>query len=488
MASTTPETSPAKNLRRIIVAASGGTLIEWYDFFIFGSLATVIAGQLFPHASPVTALLSTLALFAAGFVARPFGPLVFGRRGDPTGVKEDHIGGKYTFPIIMGGSTFLIGLVPDYQSIGVAAPLIVLLLRLLQGLALGGDYGNAAAYVAEHAPGNRRGFFTSWLQSIPAVALFISLVVILLVRHGLDADTTRSIGKFNDWGWRIPFLLAIILVAITVYSRWKAREYPLFVNPPKESIGKKDNLKIILVALFGAAIGQGVIFYTGGFYAQYFLENTCQLDFDQAKTMLLLAIVAAIPFFVIFGSLSDRIGRKWIMIAGMLLAVVTYPFLFRQLMTIPSTKGRAELSTQKEIISTVTFIEHTKDLIRTESARSHYEGNLVVTVTIEDTVYAGGKQAIPVLKTTRAVGGGDYWKMVGILFLMIFFVTMVSSPMAAHTGSGIIGGMTPFFAVLLTMTNSSNQLAGIWFPVVVISISLVIVAIFLPSKPAPGNH
>src|SRR6201996_2525859 len=359
-----------KNIRKVIVASSVGTLIEWYDFYIFGSLATVIASQFFPKTNPTAALLSTLGTFAAGFIVRPFGALVFGRLGDL-------IGRKYTFLltlIIMGSSTFAIGLIPDYSRIGFAAPLLVLLLRLLQGLALGGEYGGAATYVAEHSPHHRRGYFTSWIQATATVGLFLSLGIILLVRHGLDSDQTRSIEKFNDWGWRIPFLISIVLVMISVYIRLKMQESPLFqrlksegrlsVNPLKESFGKKLNLKIVLLALFGAAMGQGVVFYTGQFYAQTFLENVCKIDFDQSKTMLLLGILLATPFFVIFGSWSDRIGRKWIMMIGMLLAVLTYPFLFKQLLTISSTEGRTELTAQKEILSTVAFIGKTKDMIQ----------------------------------------------------------------------------------------------------------------------------
>ena len=502
-------TSAAKDIRKVIIASSVGTLIEWYDFYIFGSLATVIAGQFFPRTNPVAALLSTLATFAAGFVVRPFGALVFGRLGDL-------IGRKYTFLltlVIMGGSTFAIGLVPGYQRIGFAAPLIVLLLRLLQGLALGGEYGGAATYVAEHSPDHRRGFFTSWIQATATVGLFVSLGVILVTRRILDPDPARSIEKFNDQGWRIPFLLSIVLVIISVYIRLKMKESPLFqklktegklaVNPLKESFGRKANLKIVLLALFGATMGQGVVFYTGQFYAQSFLENVCKLDFDQSKTMLLVAILLATPFFVVFGSWSDRVGRKWIMLAGMLLAILTYPFLFRQLLTIPGTEGRTELTAQKEIRSTVAFIGKSKDIIHTSNTLSHYDGGLLVTETQKDTVYASGKAAgKPLITTTRTVSGIDYWKMTGILFLMVFYVTMVYGPIAAflvelfptrirytsmslpyHIGNGIFGGMTPFIATLLTTIYTGNKLVGLWYPIGVVAVSLVIGIIYIPSKP-----
>ena len=500
--------SPTKDIRKIIVASSVGTLIEWYDFYIFGSLATVIAGQFFPRSNPAAGILATLATFAAGFVVRPFGALVFGRLGDL-------IGRKYTFLltlIIMGGSTFGIGLVPGYARIGFAAPLIVLLLRLLQGLALGGEYGGAATYVAEHSPDGRRGFFTSWIQATATLGLFISLGVILITRRGLDADAARSIEKFNDWGWRIPFLISIVLVAISVYIRLKMQESPLFqrlktegklsVNPLKESFGRKANLRIVLLALFGATMGQGVVFYTGQFYAQSFLENVVKLDFDQSKTMLLLAILFATPFFVVFGSWSDRIGRKWIMLIGMLLAVLTYPFLFRQLLTIPATEGRAEITAQKEILSSVAFIGDSKDMIRTSTTHTYYEGGLLLTASEKDTVYASGKPAgKPLISTTRTVSGIDYWKMTGILFLMVFYVTMVYGPIAAflvelfptrirytsmslpyHIGNGIFGGMTPFIATLLTTIYTGNKLVGLWYPIGVVAVSLVIGIIYIPSK------
>ena len=254
-----------QSIRKIITASSVGTLIEWYDFYIFGSLATVIASQFFPKTNPTAALLSTFATFAAGFIVRPFGALVFGRLGDL-------IGRKYTFLltlIIMGSSTFAIGLVPGYQTIGFAAPIIVLILRLLQGLALGGEYGGAATYVAEHSPPNRRGFFTSWIQTTATLGLFLSLGIILITRHSLDADRVRSIAKFNDWGWRIPFLVSIFLVIVSVYIRLRMKESPLYaklktegktsINPLKESFAHRSNLKMVLLALFGATMGQGVV-------------------------------------------------------------------------------------------------------------------------------------------------------------------------------------------------------------------------------------
>jgi MFS family permease len=502
-------TASPKDIRKVIIASSVGTLIEWYDFYIFGSLATVIAGQFFPKSNPTAAILSTLATFAAGFVVRPFGALVFGRLGDL-------IGRKYTFLltlVIMGGSTFAIGCVPTYESIGFAAPLIVLLLRLLQGLALGGEYGGAATYVAEHSPDHRRGFFTSWIQATATVGLFVSLGVILLTRHILDSDEARSIDKFNHWGWRIPFLVSIFLVAISVYIRLKMQESPLFhrlktegklsANPLKESFGHKTNLKMVLLALFGAAMGQGVVFYTGQFYAQSFLENVCKLDFDQSKTMLLLAILFATPFFVIFGSWSDRIGRKWIMMAGMLLAALSYPFLFGQLLNLTNPQRHTEYVEQKEIRTSVAFVNpKSRDMIRTSSAVSHFDGGLLVTETKTDTAYADGHSSIkPVITTSRTLGMGDYWKITAILFVMVLYVTMVYGPIAAflvelfptrirytsmslpyHIGNGVFGGMTPFIATLLTTIYTGDKLVGLWYPIIVTIVCLVIGVLYVPSK------
>ena len=290
-----------KGIGKIIFSSSLGTLIEWYDFYIFGMLAKTISTQFFPEGNDTAALLSTLAIFAAGFLVRPFGALVFGRLGDL-------IGRKYTFLltlVLMGGSTFLIGLVPAYKSIGIAAPLLVLLLRLIQGLALGGEYGGAATYVAEHAPAHRRGYFTAWIQTTATLGLFVALGIIMAVKSNMnDAAFTAEWG-----GWRYPFWISILLVGVSVYIRLKMKESPVFaklkvenktsVNPLKESFGHKSNFKMVLLALFGAVMGQGVIWYTGQFYAQSFLENTVKIEFVQNREILLWAIGLATPFFCI---------------------------------------------------------------------------------------------------------------------------------------------------------------------------------------------
>ncbi|HLY70336.1 MAG TPA: MFS transporter [Puia sp.] len=504
-----PSSPSTSGIWKIITASSVGTLIEWYDFYIFGSLATVIATQFFPKSNPTAALLSVLGTFAAGFIVRPFGALVFGRLGDL-------IGRKYTFLltlIIMGGSTFAIGLVPGYASIGFAAPLIVLVLRLLQGLALGGEYGGAATYVAEHSPRNRRGYFTSWIQTTATLGLFVSLAVILLTRHLLDNDQATSIAKFNDWGWRIPFLISIVLVIISIYIRLKMKESPMFakikaegkisINPLKESFVHKTNLKMVLLALFGATMGQGVIWYTGQFYAQSFIENVCKIDFDQSRTILIWAILLATPFFVIFGGWSDKIGRKWIIIAGMFLAVTTYHFLFEQLLIISDTKNKTELAEKKEIKTTLSFIVNSKNAVRTAVTKSYFEDGMIMTQTKKDTLYedASRKNIKPEMQISKSLGGADYWKMVMIVFIMIVYVTMAYGPIAAflvelfptkirytsmslpyHIGNGVFGGLTPFFATLLTTIYTGNKLVGLMYPIIVASICIVICMLYVVNR------
>jgi MFS family permease len=498
-----------KGIWKVIGASSLGTLIEWYDFYIFGSLATVLANQFFPKTNPTAALLSTLATFAAGFIVRPFGALVFGRLGDL-------IGRKYTFLltlVLMGGSTFAIGLVPSYESIGFAAPILVLLLRLLQGLALGGEYGGAATYVAEHSPPNRRGFFTSWIQTTATLGLFVSLGVILLTRHSLDADRLTSIAKFNAWGWRIPFLVSIVLVVVSIYIRLKMKESPLFeklktsgtrsVNPLKESFGHKANLKMVLLALFGATMGQGVVWYTGQFYAQSFIENVCKVDFDQSRTILIWAILLGTPFFVLFGSWSDRVGRKWIMLTGMLLAVISYQFLFQQLLTTTDIKNKQELVDKRDVQQTIKAIGAKPDSLRTVVTKTYYADGLVQAETKTDTLYAavGVTTLKPDIKIAKTVGNRDYWKMVFFVFIMILYVTMVYGPIAAflvemfptkirytsmslpyHIGNGVFGGLTPFIATLLTTIYTGDKLVGLWYPLIVAGLCLLIGVLYISNK------
>lgn len=501
-----------KGIWKIIGASSLGTLIEWYDFYIFGSLATVIANQFFPKTNPTAALLSTLATFAAGFIVRPFGALVFGRLGDM-------IGRKYTFLltlVLMGGATFGIGLVPSYEKIGFAAPIIVLLLRLLQGLALGGEYGGAATYVAEHAPSNKRGYFTSWIQTTATLGLFVSLGVILLTRHGLDSDPVKSIAKFNDWGWRIPFLVSILLVGVSIYIRLKMSESPLYAklksegktstNPLKESFAHKGNLKMVLLALFGATMGQGVIWYTGQFYAQSFLENVCKLDFDQSRTLLIWAIVFATPFFVVFGSLSDKIGRKWIMIVGMLAGILLYRPIFStfkedtnvkewiaQGVTVLKQDSSTTTNDQQQTLAVTTTIYQTKEQAKfTEIKTDTLQANNIRIADITP-VYTG-----------VTLNMEKYIKFTALVFLLILFVTMVYGPIAAflvelfptkirytsmslpyHIGNGVFGGLTPFIATLLTTIYTNDALVGLWYPIIVAAVCMVIGALYISNKIDP---
>jgi MFS family permease len=501
------------SIRSVILASSVGTLIEWYDFYIFGSLATVIASQFFPKTNPTAALLSTLATFAAGFIVRPFGALVFGRLGDL-------IGRKYTFMltlIIMGGSTFAIGLIPSYETIGVFAPILVLVLRLLQGLALGGEYGGAATYVAEHAPADRRGYFTSWIQTTATLGLLLSLGIILITRHSLDSDLSTSISKFNDWGWRIPFLVSIILVAVSIYIRLKMKESPLFsklktegktsVNPLKESFAHKGNLKMVLLALFGATMGQGVVWYTGQFYAQSFIENVCKIDFEQSRTILIWAIVFATPLFVVFGKWSDKVGRKWIMLVGMLLAIFTYRPLFHQLFSISDTTNKKEQVTRNEINTKLTPINNTENSVRNVTSTRYFKEGIRVIEVKTDTLYAeAGKVTLkPAIKTSKLLNDENYRMMILIVFIMIVYVTMVYGPIAAflvelfptkirytsmslpyHIGNGVFGGLTPFIATLLTTIYTGDKLVGLYYPIIIAGVCLFIGALYIANRKDPN--
>jgi len=500
------EAKYSKGIWSIITASSVGTLIEWYDFYIFGSLATIIAAQFFPEDKGSAALLSTLAIFAAGFIVRPFGALVFGRLGDL-------VGRKYTFLltlVLMGGSTFAIGLIPNYKSIGVAAPLLVLLLRLIQGLALGGEYGGAATYVAEHSPAHKRGFYTSWIQTTATLGLFVSLGIILFTR------STMGVEKFNDWGWRIPFLVSSLLVILSIYIRLKMNESPLFsklkkegktsTNPLKESFTKRDNLKMVLLALFGAVMGQGVIWYTGQFYAQSFIENVCKIEFAQSRTILLWAIAFATPFFVVFGALSDRFGRKWIMMLGMLLGIFSYRPIYQHFLDITNEKNKVEIVAERSVERTATLVPNKADsLIKTTTIKHFDDGALFKEVKTDTLYVATGKSAIkPVVKIEKTVGDSNYWTFIVLIFFQILLVTMVYGPIAAflvelfptrirytsmslpyHIGNGVFGGLVPFISTLIIEYTKSPEnptgspLAGLWYPIIVASVCLVIGTLYL---------
>lgn len=491
-----------KGIWKVITASSVGTLIEWYDFYIFGSLSTIISQKFFPASNPTAALLSTLATFAAGFIVRPFGALVFGRLGDI-------IGRKYTFLltlVLMGGSTFLIGCVPGYASIGGWAPFLVLLLRLLQGLALGGEYGGAATYVAEHAPANRRGFYTSWIQTTATLGLFLSLIVILSIRRIVGVEEFSS-GN----GWRYPFLLSIVLVIVSIFIRLKMKESPVFaklktegktsVNPLKESFGKRENFKMVLMALFGATMGQGVIWYTGQFYAQNFILTKCFVEYEQANTIILIALVFITPFFIVFGSLSDRWGRKNIMMLGMLLGVLLYRPIFEQLHRVSDPSLKVLKSSQ----SSATEKKHqpgtNADFVLVSLKTDIFEDGSVYTETTKQKLSASGEKQTPEVVKEMRLGETGRWKMISLISVMVLFVTMVYGPVAAflvemfptrirytsmslpyHIGNGVFGGLVPFIATLITTLPGTNYLSGLWYPIIVAGLCLIIGGLYLSNK------
>jgi MFS family permease len=502
-----------KGIWKVIGASSVGTLIEWYDFYIFGSLATIISEKFFPSANPTASFLATLATFAAGFIVRPFGALVFGRLGDL-------IGRKHTFLltlVIMGFSTFLIGCIPSYENFHLA-PAVILVLRLLQGLALGGEYGGAATYVAEHSPEHRRGFYTSWIQTTATLGLFVSLIVIITTQKLLSAD------NFNSWGWRLPFLLSIVLVVVSIIIRMRMKESPLFsslkaegktsVNPLKESFGHKLNLKMVLLALFGATMGQGVVWYTGQFYAQTFMLKTCNIESTQANTWIGIGLLLATPFFVFFGWLSDKIGRKWIMMLGMLLAVICYRPVF------DSMYNTADLS-QKQLIDS-SLINSTwkltgdnkkpfeQDMVITTVSKKKYSDSTISTETTTTTQPAhtfAGIVKSKVVKKVVTLGDSYKWKIIFLIFTLVLFVTMVYGPIAAflvelfptkirytsmslpyHIGNGVFGGLVPFIGILIvelskTPSNpAGHPLAGLWYPMGVAAVCCIIGAVYLSNK------
>ena len=490
--------STTKGIWKVITASSVGTLIEWYDFYIFGSLATIISQKFFPSSNPTTAFLATLATFAAGFIVRPFGAIVFGRIGDM-------VGRKYTFLltlIMMGGSTFLIGCIPEYQYFS-AAPYLILLLRLLQGLALGGEYGGAATYIAEYAPAHQRGFYTSWIQTTATLGLFVSLMVILTTQNILTKE------QYSAWGWRIPFLLSIVLVLVSFVIRLKMKESPLFAqlktegnistNPLKESFGKKQNLKMVLLALFGATMGQGVVWYTGQFYAQTFLLKTCNIDSAQTNTWMGIALLLATPFFIFFGWLSDKIGRNKIMLVGMLLAAICYRPIFSAMYAISDVQHKQEVNSRIDVVKTINEVNK-KDSIIYKTTTSIFTDSSKLVQTDKYTQETLKPDNILLLETKKTITLPTAYriKLISLLFVLVLFVTMVYGPIAAflvelfptkirytsmslpyHIGNGIFGGLVPFIATLITVSPGSNYLSGLWYPMGIAFICFIIGFLYL---------
>ncbi|WP_282787916.1 MFS transporter [Flavobacterium croceum] len=500
-----------KGIWKVISASSMGTMIEWYDFYIFGSLAVVISTKFFPADNPTAAFLSTLATFAAGFVVRPFGALFFGRLGDL-------IGRKYTFMVtllLMGGATFVIGCIPSYETIGFMAPLLVLVLRLLQGLALGGEYGGAATYVAEHSPKNERGYWTSWIQTTATVGLFVSLMVILITKSLMTKEA------FEDWGWRVPFWVSILMVVVSYYIRKGMHESPVFAkaksegnistNPLKESFGHKYNLKFVLLALFGATMGQGVVWYTGQFYAMNFLKTVQSVDSSQVDTLLGIALLIGTPFFVVFGWLSDKIGRKTIMMLGMFLAIISYRGIYKQMYKTTDVTLKTEIVDQTKTVPSIKELKDGKlDSLYT-TTKAYTDGTTleeVKTIHFENgkvMVDDKGKDKIET-KVTKKINSSDRFMLILLVLIQVIFVTMVYGPIAAflvemfpvkirytsmslpyHVGNGIFGGLLPAISTYLVTTSKEAgdpefYLEGLWYPIIVAAVCLVIGMIYIDKK------
>ena len=530
-----------KEERKVIFASSLGTVFEWYDFYLYGSLAAIIAKHFFAGVNETTSFIFALLAFAAGFAVRPFGAVVFGRLGDM-------IGRKHTFLItivIMGLSTAVVGFLPGYATIGVAAPIILITLRLLQGLALGGEYGGAATYVAEHAPKGRRGYFTSWIQTTATLGLFLSLLVILACRTALGTEA------FEAWGWRIPFLLSILLLIISVYIRLQLSESPVFLRmkaegksskaPLTESFARWENLKIVIMALLGGTAGQAVVWYTGQFYALFFLLQTLKIDPQTANLLIAGSLLIGTPFFVIFGSLSDRIGRKGIIMAGCILAAVTYFPIFHALtqygnpdvfiaqeknpVTVVADPGQC--SFQFDPVGKAKFTSSC-DLAKTVLAKRAIpyknvkaEPGTVAQVRIGDKVipsFEGTGMPAADFKTRNDAFGAtlgtalkeagypekadpaktNYPMVLLLLTILVIYVTMVYGPIAAwlvelfparirytsmslpyHIGNGWFGGFLPTVAFAMVAA-TGDIYYGLWYPIVIAVMTAILGTFFLP--------
>ena len=460
---------------QVIGASSVGTMIEWYDFYIFGSLATVISPLFYPQGNNTLALIAYLSTFAVGFVVRPFGALFFGRIGDL-------VGRKYAFLVtllIMGGATALIGFLPTYATIGIAAPIILLLIRILQGLALGGEYGGAAVYVAEHVPDSRRGFYTSFIQITATMGLFVSLAVILIIQN------TMSREAFSLWGWRLPFIVSILLVGISLYIRLRMKESPIFshikssgmtsVQPLKEAFTYWVNLKRVLISLFGATAGQGVVWYTGQFYALFYLQTVLKVDTTSANYIVAIALLMGMPLFVVFGALSDRLGRKRIMMLGCILAAVSYIPIYKTMQAAAGSNVVTAISQPNPVTGALSLTPQT-----------------IVNGTLQPAT-----AVLPYSGLSQLLSNPVAWKLILLVFVQVIFVTMVYGPIAAylveafpakirytslslpyHIGNGVFGGLLPLIG-LSVIARTGNIYAGLYYPIAVAGLTFIVGSLLL---------
>jgi MFS family permease len=529
-----------KDERFVIFASSLGTVFEWYDFYLYGSLAAIIGAQFFSAYPPATRDIFALLAFAAGFLVRPFGALVFGRIGDI-------VGRKYTFLVtilIMGMSTFIVGLLPNAATIGIAAPIILIGLRLLQGLALGGEYGGAATYVAEHSPPGKRGYYTSFIQTTATLGLFLSLLVILFTR------TILGEAEFASWGWRIPFLVSVLLLGVSVVIRLKLNESPVFQRmkdegktskaPLTEAFGNWSNAKIVLIALLGGVMGQGVVWYTGQFYALFFLQSILKVDGYTSNLLIAWSLLLGTGFFIVFGALSDKIGRKPIILAGCLIAALTFFPIFRMITTNANPALEKAIETVRvEVVADpkgcgdlfnpvgTRVFSAACDIARAFLAQSSVKyswtagpANSGVRVVIngKEIPYTDAKTSNPLITAALAeagypkAGNAEIIKMkhpfdifqprvaatIGLLFILVIFVTMVYGPIAAmlvelfptrirytsmslpyHIGNGWFGGLLPATSFAI-VASTGDIYAGLWYPVIFALITVVIGFFFLP--------